>query len=497
MAQNKRRFLWLSLIVFVVSCDTNTADVKTSVRMTNAEVTPHAHSENNLPANNAREKNLAQYAPSLPSAIQFGINGVLPLSVNVPFSITPEQARPWFDVFSWQSFLAMQWPSLLSNRGEPVSPLDPSTLINPPAGSTPVFSSYKEAFELFGQGDSTPTPWSSYDVPVSPCPESASDSTDHAGNKTFVMVGKSGTLLDEINEAFSFPLVDQNSNYTWSEVRFNEAMYNFILMNKFYLAVNLAAGQPIDMPESADPSTEGALMVKATWRVMTAKDDLTRYQTVQAQILNPTADACIPATMGLVGMHIVQKLKQFPQWIWSSFEQVDNLAPGHGAAPGTTASFNNSGKPNSANGWDYHPALVPPLLSPDQLKPVQVSRVNEIPTTPAGASTVDINRLYQSLLAQLAQPSPLAYYQLIITQWPTNPEDFRVKGTGCATLQGCAQYPADSGQPFPVDGATNTVMETYVQTPTDGAPLGGNSCMSCHYDAGKSDYSWVLQNRAH
>ena len=29
-----------------------------------------------------------------------------------PAGLTPEQARPWFDVFSWQSFIAVNWPAL-------------------------------------------------------------------------------------------------------------------------------------------------------------------------------------------------------------------------------------------------------------------------------------------------------------------------------------------------------------------------------------------------
>lgn len=33
--------------------------------------------------------------------------------------------------------------------------------------------------------------------------------------------------------------------------------------------------------------------------------------------------------MGLVGFHIVQKTPSAPQWIWSTFEQVDNVGCQH------------------------------------------------------------------------------------------------------------------------------------------------------------------------
>ena len=55
----------------------------------------------------------------------------------------------------------------------------------------------------------------------------------------------------------------------------------------------------------------------------------------------------------------------------------------------------------------------------------------------------------------------------------------------------------NAGGAFPVNGATNTTMETYFQTQNNAAGAGGNSCMSRHYRAGQSDFSWGLNRRAH
>ena len=414
------------------------------------------------------------------------ISGNLPPTVVVPSSVTsPEQARPFFDQFSWQSFLAMVWPSNSEPRGQPIDPDDAQTLKSPPEGSAPVFSSYKEAFELFGQGDQTPTVWASYDVPVSPC----SNSAYAFGNKTMVMASKSGTLLDEVNEAFSFPLIDQQVNYAHSEVRFNEVQYTFIRDNAYYLVQNLAAAQPIVMPID----NLGSLMVKVTWRIMTPNDDQSRYYTTQALLLNPDNNECEPARVGLVGMHIVRKIDKFAEWIWSSFEQVDNIERGRGSTAATPISFNNgTSSPPTPSGWANRPPLVPPLLPANQRTATQVTRVNPIPATPAGASTLDVNNAYQDLLVGTVWE----FYQCIITQWPTEGQQskFLIKEDG-------GVYPADCGQPFPVDGCTNVAMETYLQTAADAAGTvggaNGNSCMGCHYGAGQSDFSWVLQNRAH
>jgi hypothetical protein len=198
-----------------------------------------------------------------------------------------------------------------------------------------------------------------------------------------------------------------------------------------------------------------------------------------------TGNTCQPVLMGLVGLHIAQKQVGFPEWIWSSFEHVSNV-PGTGARQtGNPArySFNNGlDTPQSVNGYSYRPDT----LMPPNPRPVQVSRVNDIPSTPAGSSTQDINRIYQSFL----QNTVWSNYQLVMTQWPSDPGNFVLVDSG-------GIYPANSGAAFPVWGAVNTSMETYFQNRADAQPAGGNSCMSCHYQAGKTDYSWGLIRRAH
>ena len=234
-------------------------------------------------------------------------------------------------------------------------------------------------------------------------------------------------MLDGVDEAFSFPLIDQNRNYAWTEVRFDKAQYDFIRDRRLYLLKNLAAAQPISMPASKPPDKLGSIMLKATWCRLTEKDDRSRYFAVESSLVTG-AGTCEHATMGLVGFHIVQKLDQFPEWIWSSFEQVDNIERGSGAGPATPISFNNgTNDPPTVGGFANRPkAKAPPLLPPEQLTPAQVTRVNPIPVTPAGASTKDLNVLYQALLKNTVWKN----YQLVITQWPTDPKSFTTVENG-------------------------------------------------------------------
>ena len=410
------------------------------------------------------------------------LSGHLPLSVNPTGVTSAEAARPFFDTFSWESFIALNWPAAAGTPGVPLNPDSANEIKSPPAGSITVWESFKESFELFGTGSEEPLPWNDTTVSHSPCA---------GGNDTKLlrMVGKGADVLDEVNEAFSHPLIDQNNNYVYAEVRFNRTYYDFVRFHNYYLKANLPgpSGTPLMMPASAEPDTIGAIMIKASWRFMTSADDTSRYHVVDALVLNPDTQDCSEQKVGLTGLHIAQKVTGFSEWIWSSFEQVDNVRRGHGATDSTPISFNNgTGSPATPRGWANRPPIAPPLLPERQRTPTQVTRFNPIPTTPAGNSTVDLNARYQAQL----EGTPWEFYELVITQWPTSQSGFRL-------LEAGGIYPQNAGQPFPVNGATNTSMETFFQSQADAVGAGGNSCIQCHYGAGSTDFSWILQNDSH
>ncbi|MES1244074.1 MAG: hypothetical protein ABUT39_20895, partial [Acidobacteriota bacterium] len=63
----------------------------------------------------------APATPPPPPAPSF--SGNIPLDVTIPSGVTtPEQARPFFDTFSWQSFVALNWPAAAAPRGPPNQP---------------------------------------------------------------------------------------------------------------------------------------------------------------------------------------------------------------------------------------------------------------------------------------------------------------------------------------------------------------------------------------
>jgi hypothetical protein len=65
-----------------------------------------------------------------------------------------------------------------------------------------------------------------------------------------------------------------------------------------------------------------------------------RYYSRQAWVSDPAANTCSQKTVGLVGLHIVSKTPSRSAWIWSSFEQVDNV-PDVGEKPPFQKSYYN------------------------------------------------------------------------------------------------------------------------------------------------------------
>ena len=84
-------------------------------------------------------------------------SGILPVVVNIPGSVqSPEDARPFFDDFSWRSMIALSWPADPARRGVPKSPGTPGVFLKAGSSYPAVWGSYREAYELFRVDGSRP-----------------------------------------------------------------------------------------------------------------------------------------------------------------------------------------------------------------------------------------------------------------------------------------------------------------------------------------------------
>jgi hypothetical protein len=107
-------------------------------------------------------------------------------------------------------------------------------------------------------------------------------------------------LPERIQQATGQALYDQKGNVV---------LYNVLYQDKECHLTDAGQFQP--------NTTE----LKTSWRILTAKDDPSRYYTMQASIegIRPK-----PVTLGLVGFHLVINTKKHPEFVWATFEHVDN-----------------------------------------------------------------------------------------------------------------------------------------------------------------------------
>jgi hypothetical protein len=456
-----------------------------------------------------------------------------------------------FDALSWQSFIALNWPR--TARGEPAAMLtDPGSLF---------WETYSESYEVFKPEGAPPDPYGSPRQTLPPIDPTelvnrGNDVLEAQGHRLLFNLSSTGNLnvLDEVNQAFSSPLWDQNGNVVHYEVLLNRVEYDYITQNELYnlqgqvafFAQHGAAQFPAG---SFTSGAEGAIEIKLAWRVLTDADIRSRYLTRPAFIIAGEPASWVEVQAGLVGMHIANKTESSPQWIWSTFEHVDNLNVDASLAFGPDGASHPKAPSFYDPSCEYCPVNVLPKPDADSRYKTQVSRAVEIPK-----ATAAFNAEMQALLAGIG--SPLQYYELINTQWPTEPS---------APPAPIDVFPENitnksGGKPAPVF-LTNSVMETYfqsgasaqrsVQLVVDGQDAGtipstngGNtplehaegfcgsvgddcgdagqnlvlsteSCMGCHSSAGiatarsesapngytfggqlSADFSWLLQQKA-
>jgi hypothetical protein len=185
--------------------------------------------------------------------------------------------------------------------------------------------------------------------------------------------------------------------------------------------------------------------------------------------------------MGLVGLHIVQKTVSRPQWIWSTFEQIDNVPekspPIAGETPAQAPfSFNDGlGTPISKKTRALSPTN-PPVAHPDK---TQIARGRDI-----DPSTRSTNSSYQN--ADGVKESVFRFYKLVMTQWPVtvrNPDGTLADGMPAHTFPGTGDTTAVS----------NSAIETFRQNSVS------NGCMACHNLATTdafTDFIWFPTTRA-
>jgi hypothetical protein len=393
----------------------------------------------------ATETAQAQSCPNLPP-VNIS-SAVIPKDVCIPSGFQDIPIR-FFDDFSWRSFIALVWPALSPQRGQP------DTRLQVGGAGPRVFETYKTLHELFHDDGSSPGAWNDYDAPSF----NACQAKLAFGDLALASFSKFSNLGEAGFGELVGPIVAQNRTYVRYETSFNESLYDQIVKSQWYLRSKLP--QMITF-------NNGSIDIKSSWIDMTNVAHPERYYTRVAWVLDPATGNCAKTTVGLVGLHIVQKTPTRPQWIWSTFEQVDTVPPKQNDGPNTFGFNDGKGTPMPP----ANPFVLNPLALPTP-PPFNITR-----TFPIHASTQATNLAYRNAL----KGTPWQFYQLVMTQWPIPASQPGINGA--------------PGNTFPGRGATTAFSNTTLETFDQGSISTG--CMACHnLTMSATDFVWSLADHA-
>lgn len=420
-------------------------------------------------------------------------------------------ARSMVDCFSWQTFVALNWPAAPGRPGQPDPDRSILDLDGPGDGPT-VWQTYFPVYQLFQPGDLSwqPPPFDRRVPPDAPGCE------PQAGQIVVTLQSKARDIPNETGQAFAGTfgdLRDRNRNLVWYEVLINEVEYDYIVENGLASTAKLTPGGPagfrVDLPYNATVN-EPSIEIKSAWKVLCTEpgcepvDDPSTYLVSDALIFEGPEQGCTgPVPLGLVGLHVAVRTFWAPQWIWATFEH-DSNAPtaGTGELQEDRFSF-------------YDPALAEPadcFSSPFLITPAGCPNVtlNRFPGAaalglPAPDSPNQITRLVPvDQQAQALNPkfqgalrgTPFEHYLLVNAQWPLNgqagtpdrPESVPHACAGNALGDNCYQLVPE----FLRNTAIESYMTTYVTEGNDNVQISNRSCLECHVSLGPSgSYVWL------
>ena len=351
---------------------------------------------------------------------------------------------------AWNTFLAVNWPAPqpLAERGVPdrqnvTGGFQYSTDFGKrtmPTGPV-VWETYKDTNDIFQNPPVKPAAFDA--APIIPKACAALAKIDPAAALH---------VLRDTTQAFSGkPLIDQNGQKVWYEVKVNRAYYDYVVNNGFYDS-RKQIGKTINFPSASNVTSQAPVVkVKAAWKIMGNGDVPAQFYTSKALLFDPKADTCSDQPVGLVGLHVVQKTQQFQQWAWATFEHVAN-APDKAVTEGHYNFYNPA----------CSATQCPLNTYPSPTGPTQVVRLVPVDSTATGS-----NATFQAALKSLRDDNVWQNYMLVDSQWgPLTPE-------------------LPLGKPQQPLFLANATMETYLQAPEPArAPHG---CINCHGEFAQTD----------
>jgi hypothetical protein len=363
-------------------------------------------------------------------------------------------------------------------------------LMSPDANGRLVFENFADPTDLFtsdGQGPG--------DVPYPGHKDSSRPL------KMLARLAKSQTTVS-IKDVFQAgpgnkALIDQNGRIVYYSNHLNKYYWDFIVAHQFWDLEKLQADKTTDF-------AVGSIELKASWRVAREQKDgewgdwlienaEERFYVIETAIPPVTTNsegqivtvdvAPVTAKMALVGMHVVGVVEHNPEFIWATFEHVDN-------APTKANTPTNENGPTGP--WSFYKPGTP-LAQTNQFdvnNPLGVVNVCLVYPQGGGSETnttnvMTINKSVQKLLkenaATLPKWAPNYYFGGAV--WTNGGIPLNNGAFSQAQLDAYKNDPPNPDDPVLSQKGSlnlaNTTLETFTQN---------DNCFACH-NAGAHTFS--------
>nr|HML31116.1 hypothetical protein [Hyphomicrobium sp.] len=313
------------------------------------------------------------------------------------------EAQRLFDTFAWECFVALNWPATADGAPDTLKTIADTAMPR-------VWEGWRSNDSIFLSDGARPRPWTS---------DQAATNSNHVMWRFAKMLDESRDALNELTEstqAFTGPLVDQDGAFVRYESYVNKTEFDYIVQNGLFsqdgqVAFSQRGGQVSFPANTIGPApAHGSMAIKLAWKQLGKNDVASRFFTREAMVVSTSFDAAgkmiktrSRQLMALVGMHVIAKTQSSPNWIWATFEHVDNVVANDmefrdalsGRRTRLRPTFNNPDQPAKPIN-----VMPPPNAEPDArgvfrswdesktTNPVQLTRAVPIPPATAALDRI-------------------------------------------------------------------------------------------------------------